>query len=520
VQTDYIERLFRQANTLQLLREPNATLVLSFLKQAFSNGRKSIGQDALTQLLIDFLQNIAEQDAFSDADETQISADLFDRYRNRARNLLRDWESVKKRYLRGDNNAEGVYEYSLTEHVVRAWQWIESLENREFTGTRSRLDDIFEKIRRVVENSREKTDAERIADLEQKQRDLEAEIMAIRAGKSPYKPFDNVRLREEYDGLLELIRALSTDFKSVEGHFERIRTDMLRQQAAQQGSKGMLLGATLDARDALDRTPQGLSFNSFFDELRDPQRQRQFADNVQELLTVLETRQIAHDQEQLLVRLYRHLLGEVQPVLEANRRIADRITRIVAENAAQDRQLLRRRISEVKAALVHPDFYSQNINSAAPFWEIDGDRALIQMPLEKNLKTQADERKSGFALPNQTNQEKPELSLDTEASISLRIIAQIARLLAENEQITLAQLVDQFPLQDGLDELLTYLNIVSEPDNRHFIQTRKQKQEPMEEPTEVYDVFRLYKDLERFLEGPRVIFVQDKNLENAGRTVG
>jgi adenine specific DNA methylase Mod len=90
VQTDYIERLFRQANTLQLLREPNATLVLSFLKQAFSNGRKSIGQDALTQLLIDFLQNIAEQDAFSDADETQISADLFDRYRNRARNLLRD----------------------------------------------------------------------------------------------------------------------------------------------------------------------------------------------------------------------------------------------------------------------------------------------------------------------------------------------------------------------------------------------------------------------------------------------
>ncbi|MBU6341820.1 MAG: DUF3375 family protein [Bacteroidetes bacterium] len=83
--------------------------------------------------------------------------------------------------------------------------------------------------------------------------------------------------------------------------------------------------------------------------------------------------------------------------------------------------------------------------------------------------------------------------MDTEASVSLRIIAQIERLLAENEQITLAQLVDQFPLQEGLDEFLTYLNIVSEPDNRHFIHTQKQKQEPTKEPAEYPEVTVLCK---------------------------
>jgi Protein of unknown function (DUF3375) len=224
VQQELIERLFKQTNALQLLRDSRAEIVLSFLKMAFSDGRKSIGQEELTRLLADFLTNFNEKDVFDE--QEAASADLFDRYRNRAKSMLRDWESTKKRYLRGDNNAEGIYEYSLTEHVVRAWQWLESLEQREFAGTRSRLDDIFEKIRRVVENSREKTDAERIAELEQKQREIDEEIAAIQSGKRPYQPFDNTRLREEYDGMLEQIRALSADFKAVEGHFERIRSEM------------------------------------------------------------------------------------------------------------------------------------------------------------------------------------------------------------------------------------------------------------------------------------------------------
>ncbi|MBK8192965.1 MAG: DUF3375 family protein [Lewinellaceae bacterium] len=146
---------------------------------------------------------------------------------------MRDWESRDKRYLRGENNASGRYEYSLTEHVTRAWHWLDSMEQREFTGARSRLDDIFEKIRRVVENGREKTDEERIEELQEKQAALKREITDIRAGKAPYRPFDSVRIQEEYDGLLEQLRALSTDFKIVESNFERIRTDILRRQAAE-----------------------------------------------------------------------------------------------------------------------------------------------------------------------------------------------------------------------------------------------------------------------------------------------
>lgn len=492
---DQIKRLFNQTNTLQLLRERNAPLILSFLRGAFTEGRKNIGQDELTHWLADFLQQFDEKDVFDEVDNE--TSDLFGRYRNRARALLRDWESVKKRYLRGGNNAEGRYEYSITEHVVRAWQWLEALESREFTGTQSRFDDIFEKLKRILENSREKTDAERIADLRRKQQELEDEITAIQSGKSLYRPFDNTRLREEYDGLLEQVRALATDFKAVESNFERIRTNLLRQYAAQEGSKGAMLGAALDARDELDGTRQGQSFNHFFEELRDAQRTRRFEEGVQSLLDILNERQIPFAHENLLLRLYRNLLQEAQPVLEANRRIADRVTRIVAENVSLNRQLLRQHLAEVKNLLLQPAFSDSVTDTDQPLWEIDSAEAGIRLPLEKSLKLQAAEQKQTFQLPQKADEAKPDIPMTDDISVAIRLENQIASALQWEQQATLSAVVEQFPVQEGLSELLAYLNIAARPGNLHFF-----------DPAAI-DLITLSAEAGQFADGPRVFFVKE-----------
>lgn len=497
MQSEQINRLFNeQTNTLQLLREHNASLILSFLRTVFAEGRNSIGQDELIPLLADYLQQFDEKDVFDESDTD--TSDLFGRYRNKAKTLLRDWESLKKRYLRGGNNAEGQYEYSVTEHVVRAWQWLEGLEPREFTGTQSRFDDIFEKLKRILENSREKTDKERIADLRQKQFDIETEITAIQSGKSQYRPFDNTRLREEYDGLLEQVRALATDFKAVESNFEWIRTKLLRQYAAQEGSKGAMLGAALDARDELDRTRQGQSFNHFFEALRDVRRSRQFEEGVKSLLGIMNERKVSFTNENLLLRLYRHLLHEAQPVLDANRRIADRITRIVAENASHNRQLLRQRLAEVKRRLLQPAFNEAFIDTDRPIWEMDTPEADIRLPLEKTLKLQAAEQKKTFQLPQKSDDAKPGIPLSDDLSISIRLENQITEVLETEVQTTLATLTKQFPLQAGLPELLAYLNIASRNGDRHFF-------DPAED-----DLIALDAEKEQFADGPRVFFVKDE----------
>lgn len=497
MQTEQINRLFNQTNTLQLLREHNAVLILSFLHTVFAEGRNSIGQDELIPRLADYLQQFDEKDVFDETDTHTHTSDLFSRYRNKARAMLRDWEGVKKRYLRGDNNAEGQYEYSVTEHVVRAWQWLEGLEAREFTGTQSRFDDIYEKLKRILENSREKTDNERIADLRQKQLEIEAEIAAIQSGKSQYRPFDSTRLREEYDGLVEQVRALATDFKAVESNFERIRMRLLRQYAAQEGSKGAMLAAALDARDELDRTRQGQSFNHFFEELRNAQRSRQFEEGVKSLLHIMSERKVSFANENLLLRLYRHLLHEAQPVLDANRRIADRITRIVAENVSHNRQLLRQRLAEVKQLLLQPAFNEAFTSSDQSFWEIDSPEANIRLPLEKTLKLQATGQKTAFQLPRKGDDAKPDLPLADDLSITLRLEKQITEALETEVQTTLATLAKQFPLQEGLPELLAYLNIAARNGNRHFF-------DPGEDDSIALDAKK-----EQFVDGPRVFFVKE-----------
>lgn len=493
--TAHISRLFQQTNTLQLLRERNAALILSFLREAFpTDGRKNVGQDELIKQLADYLQQFDEKDVFEEVE--METTDLFSRYRNKARALLRDWEDIKKRYLRGANNADGHYEYSVTEHVARAWQWLEGLETREFTGTQSRFDDIFEKLKRILDNSREKTDEERIAELRRKQQEIESEIAAIQSGKRAYRPFGNTRLREEYDGLLEQVRALATDFKAVESNFEQIRTNLLRQYAAQEGSKGALLSAALDARDQLDRTPQGQSFNHFFEELRDAQRTRQFEDGVKLLLEILHDRQIAYANENLLLRLYRHLLHEAQPVLEANRRIADRVTRIVAENTSHNGQLLRNRLAEVKNLLLQPAFANAALDTDEPFWVIDSAEADVRLPLEKGLKLQASEHRQAFQLPQKADGDKPPIPLSDGSSISIRLEKQIQLMLEQEQQATLAGLAAHFPIQEGLAELLAYIHIAAQLSNRHFFD---------EEAT---DLIPLDEEQRHYVEGPRIFFIK------------
>jgi Protein of unknown function (DUF3375) len=487
------DHLFHETNALRLLRDKRAALILSFLKMVFAQDQKSISQDELTRRLTDYLQRFDDTEIFDDTDQLDLGADLFDRHRNKAKQLLRDWEDSKKRYLKGDNNAEGQYEYTLTEHVVRAWQWLEGLEKKEFTGTRSRLNDIFEKLHRVVENGREKTDDERIEALAAQKLALDQEINQIKAGQSPYRPLTKVELSEEYESLMEQVRALSADFKSVEGRFERIRADILKRQALSDESKGLLLHQALDARDDLDSTPQGQSFNAFFEALRDPQRQLLFTQRVEELLQLLKTHGIPVENDTTLRRLYRFLLHEAQPVLEANRRIADRIRRFVGEQNREKRQLLRQRLTEVKAALLDPDI-QKRLKPQAEVWSIDTDRAHIAFPLEKTIRTEPDARLERFALPRASEATAPEIKMTDDGAIGIKIQAQLATALAENKKITLKSLAETYQIEEGMAEVLAYLNLVAAGQNHTM-------------SAEELDTFLLEAEGKVYLEGPRVEFV-------------
>ena len=129
---------------------------------------------------------------------------------------------------------------------------------------------------------------------------------------------------------------------------------------------------------------------------------------------------------------------------------------------------------------------------------MDNPDADIRLPLEKTLKLQAAEQKTAFQLPQKSNDARPDIPLSDELSINLRLESQIAEALENEIQTTLATLTKQFPMQEGLPELLAYLNIAARNGNRHFF-------DPAAD-----DLLSLNTEKEQFADGPRVFFVKDE----------
>ena len=147
--------------------------------------------------------------------------------------------------------------------------------------------------------------------------------------------------------------------------------------------------------------------------------------------------------------------------------------------------------------MLNPDFANSPINLSAPFWEIGSDRAAVNLPLEKKLSPQPDEGAVRFAMPQPASSDRPELALDGEELISTRLNAHLADALETFGQMTLLDLVQKYPLNEGLAEVLAYLSIAATPDNRHFIEPEQQDLLPLDAD-----------DNEQFLQGARVFFVK------------
>ena len=145
------QALFHPAHlspAIRVLRARNAPLILCFLHQSFK------GQDyapvssgtRLTGQLIDFLETWDVGD-----DEGESSA-LGQPAEAKAARLIKEW--VDQRYLTLYLDERGDDQHTLTPELESALTWVAAqLEKPAFVGTESRLLDIRQKLRELVQNT-------------------------------------------------------------------------------------------------------------------------------------------------------------------------------------------------------------------------------------------------------------------------------------------------------------------------------------------------------------------------------
>ncbi len=160
----------------RLLRADNAPLVLSFLHRVFvTDNVRSISATQLASRLDDELYALNQRDS-------ERGGRTFPK---QAKAYLDDWAAAEAGWLR-KYYPEGTDEphYDATPAVEKALHWIQSLHEREFVGTESRLRVIFDLLRQIVFGT-EADPEQRLAELRRQRQDIDEQIARVQAGDMP-----------------------------------------------------------------------------------------------------------------------------------------------------------------------------------------------------------------------------------------------------------------------------------------------------------------------------------------------
>ncbi len=441
---DRLDQLKRSHASLRLLAADHMPLIVGFLDTVFVRAnRRALAQSELTALLADHLAGLARIEE--------------GRYPKSARQYLDDWSNASPPYLRKYYGAHGDEPlYDLTPATERAIEWLRSLGEREFVGTESRFLSLFDQLRELTIRASGDL-AVRIADLEQRRDALERELERARAGELTV--LDSTQIRERFYFIEDIARRLLSDFRQVEQNFRALDVQA-RERLALADVRGTALAEIFDATDSIWSSDQGRSFTAFWEYLLSPQRQAELEQMIQSCYALAEVRTLAPDS--FLGHLGENLVSAADLVYQRTQVLVEQLRLLVADRQRLEQRRLLERIRQIeKRALA----IKLNPPSDRAFHGIDAVDADIEMPLERSL---ADPLSRSVFAPVRLNLTQPEIDLAALYAHTLvdeaQLAARIRRALENSPQISLAQLLMRFPLEHGLAELVTYLNLATRAD--------------------------------------------------------
>ena len=453
---DRTDDLWRQSPTLTLLRARMAPLILFFLHKQFKETNELAVPNAS---LISRLANLLDDTRLQD-DDTTNGLDSVDR----ARKYLDDWTSDN--YLRNyvDDTTKQVMNV-LTKHTERAFQVIDLLREREFVGTESKFRDIFHKLNDIMDNSSQDPQ-QRIAELEQRKEQIEADIRRIRRDGF-VATYDDTQIKSRVDDIKKLYNELVGDFQEVKDNFAHIKRSIMERQGQSGVSKGAILQYTFDALDELKTSDQGRSFYAFWHFLIDDAGKETYDRLTGQVSAVLAGRSITHDS-----RFWHRLRGSLyhagHDVLKSNQSLAEKLTRLIAERDVAERKQVKQTIRAIQQLALQRSQETITVGLT-----VAGD-AQVRMPMERRLNLQENQTTTLAQHPQNAD---IELTADmlapllTARRVDRRILLRnVNALLAEQPVVTLADVTARYPVEQGLGEIIGYFGLVGETTLRAFVQ--------------------------------------------------
>ncbi len=424
----------------RLLNSPHAPLVVSFLYETFvlPNVRNMAASD-LAETLEDKLFALRQACGVEAFPKTAVE-------------YLNDWAGTDKGWLR-KFYVEGSDEpfFDLTPATEKVIRWLDTLMDRSFVGTESRLLTLFELLRQMSEGS-ERNPEKRIAELMRKRAEIDQAIADVREGKAPL--LDDTALRDRFQQFMQTARELLSDFREVEQNFRRLDRLVRERITLWDGPKGELLEDVMGERDAISESDQGRSFRAFWDFLMSSSRQEEFSERLSQVLSLPALTEMAPDSR--IRRVHYDWLEAGEHTQRTVALLSQQLRRFLDDQA----WLENRRIMQLFRSIEAKALELRGSQFERDFFAIDEACADIELPMERRLHAPpAVSRIEQIALElGQPEGEADELYSQVVVDEGM-LIRRIARTLQDRSQTTLCELVAQHPLQHGLAELIAYFHL-------------------------------------------------------------
>jgi len=426
----------------RLLRADNAPLIISFLQQAFVGpNQRSLEQANLASKLDDLIYNLQQS----------LGQTLFPRAANA---YLDDWADnsngwLRKFYPPGSDEAH----YELTAAAEKTIEWLSSLGKRQFVGTESRLLSIFDLLRQVVEGSETDPDT-RIAELEKRKAALDTEIARIKAGQIDL--MDATRVRERFLAINDSADSLLADFREIEQNFRDLDRQVRERIATWEGGKGALLEEFFGERDAIADSDQGRSFRAFWEFLMSPSRQDELSGLLQKIFNMPPVQSLEPDRR--LLRIHYEWLKAGEAAQRTVARLSEQLRRYLDDQAWLENKRIMNLLRDIEAKALSlrqqpPEKEIISLDDVRVEMNLPLDRPLYCPPLKPRIDTQ-------LLLEGTSDNDADALFGQIHVDKS-RLQENLRLALRQQPQISLGDLLHHYPLQQGLAELVTWLELAT-----------------------------------------------------------
>ena len=459
-----LESLRRQHPAWRLLAAEHAPLVASFLHRVYITPNvRVMSQANLVEMLNDTLYGIQGQ-----ADDAQAAAPKFPKP---ALEYLNDWAAndkawLRKFYLAGSDEPH----FDLTPATERALAWLVSLSERGFVGTESRLLIVFELLQQMSEGS-DTNPQTRLAELHKRRSQIDAEIALVVSGNMPL--LDDTAVKDRFQQFDRLAKELLGDFREVEHNFRKLDRQVRERialwddsvpahggEGKSEGGRGALLQGILGERDAIAESDQGKSFRAFWDFLMSQSRQEAWATLMERVLALPPV--VALGPDPRLRRIHHDWLTAGAQAQRTVALLSQQLRRFLDDQAWLENRHIMDLLRSIEARAL-------GLQSAPPpgtaVHEISALSARIELPMERPLYSPPVKTRLNNATLQAGSADGDAVdvaALFAQAKVdSAALASHIRQSLQSRSQISLAELLQLRPLQQGLAELVAYLQLAS-----------------------------------------------------------